>query len=52
MERLYCMGYSTREVADIFGINRKTVVAHLKESGVELRPPNNVKRSSWLYKGD
>ena len=48
MIKLYNSGYSTREVADMLGINRKTVSSHLRENGVELRKSNNIKRSKWL----
>ena len=48
MVKLYNSGYSTREVADMLGINRKTVSSHLRENGVELRKSNNIKRSKWL----
>ena len=46
--KFYNSGYSTREVADMLGINKKTVSAHLKANNVEMRLPNNVKRSNWL----
>ena len=46
--KFYNSGYSTIEVADMLGINKKTVSAHLKANNVEMRLPNNVKRSNWL----
>ena len=48
--KLYQAGFSTREVGSILGIDRKTVIRHLRKQGVELRASNNVKRSTWLVR--
>lgn len=47
---LYQSGFSLREVASILGVDRKLVKRRLEAQGVEIRPPNSVKRSGWLVK--